>query len=92
MGLLVRELDAQTTSIFGLGAQIGVQSPPQMRSADPASLLHYQASINNSPLLASLINNQMSSGVLMRGPSQLDWDGVEPTVFGKFPYLLNLPS
>ena len=89
MGLLVRELDSGTTSIFGLGSWIGTQNPTTMRSADPASLLHYQASVNDSPLLSSLINNPMTPGKV---PSSLDWDGAVPTIPGKWPYLLNLPG
>lgn len=86
MGLLIRLLDPQSTSIHGLGGS----QPNQMRSATPASLLHYQASINNSPLLTSLVNNQMPASAQV--PSNLDWDGATPTIFGKFPYLDNLPG
>jgi len=86
MGLLVKLLDPAQTSIHGLAGS----QPTKMRSAEPSSLLHYQASINNSPLLTSLINNTLPASAQI--PSNLDWDGAEPVVPGKFPYLLNLPG
>jgi hypothetical protein len=74
MGLL----DLLPTSNLGLD---GI-TPAKIPSANPASTLHFQSSINDKPDIA-------------QSPSNLDLDGGKPAVSPtgqKLPYLDNLPK
>lgn len=74
MGLL----DLLPSSNLGLD---GV-TPAQIPSANPASTLHFQSSINDQPNIA-------------QNPSVLDLNGTPPTVSPtgqQLPYLNNLPG
>jgi hypothetical protein len=74
MGLL----DLLPTSNLGLD---GI-TPAQIPSANPASTLHYQSSINDQPNID-------------QSPSSLDLNGVPPTVSPSgqgLPYMNNLPG
>ena len=74
MGLL----DLLATSNLGLDGVTPVKIP----SANPASTLHYQSSINDKPDIT-------------QNPSTLDLDGTKPVVSPtgqKLPYLDNLPK
>lgn len=74
MGLL----DLLPTSNLGLD---GV-TPPRIPSANPASTLHFESSINDKPDIT-------------QSPSRLDLDGIKPVVSPtgqKLPYIDNLPK
>jgi len=74
MGLL----DLLPTSNLGLD---GI-TPAQIPSANPASTLHFQSSINDQPNID-------------QSPSALDLNGVPPTVSPtgqQLPYMSNLPG
>lgn len=74
MGLL----DLLPTSNFGLAGA----TPAQIPSANPASTLHYQSSINDQPNID-------------QSPSNLDLNGAPPSVSPTgqgLPYMNNLPG
>ena len=74
MGLL----DLLPTSNLGLDGA----TPTRIPSANPASTLHFQSSINDKPDIT-------------QSPSNLDLDGAKPGVSPtgqKLPYLDNLPK
>ena len=74
MGLL----DLLPTSNLGLDGA----TPAKIPSANPASTLHFQSSINDKPDIT-------------QSPSKLDLDGAKPAVSPtgqKLPYLDNLPK
>lgn len=57
------------------------QTPQVMQGSLKTSKLHYEYSINRQPNILGKPE-----------PSQLDWDGVTPTIIGKYPYVDNLPE
>lgn len=74
MGLL----DLLPTSNLGLDGA----TPPVIPSANPASTLHFQSSINDTPNID-------------QSPSALDLNGIPPTVSPSgqgLPYMSNLPG
>lgn len=54
-------------------------TPATRAGAQKTSTMHYQSSINNNPAIP-------------QQPSSLDFDGAQPNIPGKVPYMNNLPE